>query len=64
MTRSGGGGYKIRSSNHKLIGTKKEDLQAILDHYMIQAENPLNILKQDDSKEFLRTSTSKDKYKV
>ncbi|CAH7690120.1 hypothetical protein PPACK8108_LOCUS25366 [Phakopsora pachyrhizi] len=58
-------GYKIKGSrDNKIISTKKETLQAILDHFMIQADNPLNVLNQDAAKKFLNASTSKEKYEL
>ncbi|KAG0150161.1 hypothetical protein CROQUDRAFT_104465 [Cronartium quercuum f. sp. fusiforme G11] len=63
ITVDGGGQYKLRSGrDKKIISAKKEELQAILDHFMIQVDNPLNVLNQNDSKTFLSASSSKDKY--
>ncbi|EGG00381.1 uncharacterized protein MELLADRAFT_93316 [Melampsora larici-populina 98AG31] len=63
ITKEGGGGYKIKSGrDNKVISTQRAELQNILDHFMIQADNPLNVLSQDAAKLFLSASTSKDKY--
>lgn len=63
ITKEGGGGYKIKSGrDNKVISTHRSELQNILDHFMIQADNPLNVLSQDAAKLFLSASTSKDKY--
>ncbi|EGG00382.1 uncharacterized protein MELLADRAFT_118060 [Melampsora larici-populina 98AG31] len=63
ITKDGGGGYKIKSGrDNKVISTHRSELQDILDHFMIQADNPLNVLSQNAAKDFLTKSTSKDKY--
>lgn len=64
INKDGGGGFKLKSARDKIVSAKKEELQAILDHFMIQADNPLNILSQDDAKIFLSASSSKEKYGV
>jgi chromosome segregation ATPase len=64
LLKDGGGGYKLKSKDGKTVSTKKDDLQAMLDHFMIQADNPLNVLSQDAARTFLSTSSPKDKYGV
>lgn len=36
-----GGGYKIKNAEGKTIDTKKATLDAILDHFNIQVDNPM-----------------------
>jgi structural maintenance of chromosomes protein 6 len=56
--------FKIKNVNGRtVVSTSKSDLDEILDHYCLQIENPLNILSQDKSREFMAGSTSSQKYK-
>ncbi|KAL8290054.1 hypothetical protein RQP46_002993 [Phenoliferia psychrophenolica] len=57
-----GGSYKIKNAEGKTIDTKKATLDAILDHFNIQVDNPMTVLTQDQSRQFLANSTPKDKY--
>jgi len=63
ISKDGASGFKIKSGrDHKIVSNKRDGLQAILDHFMIQADNPLNVLNQDAAKKFLNASSSKQKY--
>nr|XP_056712877.1 structural maintenance of chromosomes protein 6 [Euleptes europaea] len=55
--------YKLKSSTGALISSKKEDLTAILDHFNIQVDNPVSVLTQEMSKQFLQSKNEGDKYK-
>ncbi|CAG8497689.1 11743_t:CDS:10 [Ambispora leptoticha] len=63
ITREGTNGYRIKNSEEKLISTKREELTAILDHMMIQVDNPMNVLSQDSARQFLHSSSPEEKYK-
>ncbi|CAB4401289.1 uncharacterized protein OCT59_004009 [Rhizophagus irregularis] len=63
ITRDGSNGYKLKTQDGKTVSTKREDLNAILDHMAIQVDNPLNVLSQDTARQFLHTSSPEDKYK-
>ncbi|WAQ83634.1 hypothetical protein PtA15_4A82 [Puccinia triticina] len=63
LSADGSSGLKIKSGrDHRVISNRRDALQAILDHFMIQADNPLNVLSQDAAKKFLNSSSSKQKY--
>lgn len=47
-----------------VVSTKKEELLAVLDHCSIQIDNPVSILSQDTSRNFLQKATPSDKYKL
>ncbi|OLY84311.1 Structural maintenance of chromosomes protein 6 [Smittium mucronatum] len=49
--------YRLKNgiTNH-VVSIKKSELTAITDHMAIQVENPVNILSQDSSREFLSSS--------
>lgn len=48
----------------RIISTKKEDLTKMLDQFSIQVENPLVILNQDTSRNFLNSKSPQDRYRV
>ncbi|NXR77229.1 SMC6 protein, partial [Pycnonotus jocosus] len=54
---------KLRSKTGTVISSKKEELIGILDHFNIQVDNPVSILTQEMSKQFLQTKNEGDKYK-
>lgn len=63
LSKDGTSAFKIKSGrDNRTVSTKRSELQAILDHFMIQADNPLSILNQDAAKKFLNASSSKQKY--
>ena len=48
----------------KVIATTASELHAMLEQFNIQINNPVAILMQETSKQFLSTAKPKDKYKV
>ncbi|NWZ82120.1 SMC6 protein, partial [Poecile atricapillus] len=54
---------KLRSKSGCIISSKKEELIGILDHFNIQVDNPVSVLTQEMSKQFLQTKNEGDKYK-
>ena len=48
----------------RVVCTKRDTLNQILEHMMIQVENPLAILTQDTARMFLSSSSPQDKYGV
>jgi chromosome segregation ATPase len=63
FSKDGGSQYKLKSRDDKIISNKKEELEAIADHYGLQVDNPMTILSQDQAKQFLNTSTNAEKYR-
>lgn len=63
FSRSGSSGFKLKSSNGRLISTRKFDLDEICDYYALQIDNPMNVLTQDMARQFLNSSNPSDKYK-
>ncbi|XP_027496737.1 structural maintenance of chromosomes protein 6 [Corapipo altera] len=63
INQEGSRSYKLKSKSGTLISSKKEELVKILDHYNIQVDNPVTILTQEMSKQFLQTKSESDKYK-
>ncbi|CED84316.1 DNA repair protein RAD18 (SMC family protein) [Phaffia rhodozyma] len=55
--------YKLKSSlTGKIVSSKREELDKILDHMNIQVDNPINVLSQDAARAFLAKSNASDKY--
>ncbi|TSO25151.1 Structural maintenance of chromosomes protein 6 [Bagarius yarrelli] len=63
ITGDGGRTCKIKNKSGSIVSTKKEELTAILDHFNIQVDNPVSILNQEMSKQFLHSKSESDKYK-
>ncbi|NWI90720.1 SMC6 protein, partial [Pitta sordida] len=61
--QDGSRSYKLKSKSGTLVSSKKEELVRILDHFNIQVDNPVSILTQEMSKQFLQTKSGNDKYK-
>ncbi|KAK6188575.1 hypothetical protein SNE40_004723 [Patella caerulea] len=59
----GGSRYELRSKEGKLVSDKREELAHILDQFNIQVDNPVAILNQDTSRNFLNSKSPQDKYK-
>ena len=57
-----GNSLKIKSESGKTISTTRQELTAICDHFMIQVDNPMNVLSQDSARQFLSASHAKEKY--
>ncbi|XP_044539318.1 structural maintenance of chromosomes protein 6-like, partial [Gracilinanus agilis] len=55
--------YKLKGQTGNLVSSKKEELTAILDHFNIQVDNPVSVLTQEMSKQFLQSKNEGDKYK-
>ncbi|NXY12956.1 SMC6 protein, partial [Atrichornis clamosus] len=64
INQDGSRSYKLKSKSGTLISSKKEELIGILDHFNIQVvDNPVSVLTQEMSKQFLQTKNEGDKYK-
>lgn len=64
FNRNNSSGFKIKNANGKIISTKKADLEDILDVFALQLDNPMNVLTQDMARQFLNSSTPREKYKL
>ncbi|KAK4057950.1 Structural maintenance of chromosomes protein 6 [Microbotryomycetes sp. JL221] len=62
LSTTGASHYKIMDSKMNVVDGKKQTLEAILDHFGIQIDNPMTVLTQDQSRQFLASSSTKDKY--
>lgn len=64
FSRTGGSAYKIKSEKGRIISTRRADLEDICDHMMLQIDNPMNVLSQDQARQFLSSSSPAEKYKL
>lgn len=62
LQRQGGNSYSLKTSNGKTVSHKKSDLDEMLYKFSITVDNPLAFLSQDKAREFLTSSSDKDKY--
>jgi chromosome segregation ATPase len=46
FTQAGNASYKIKNKLGRTVSTTRDELSAILDHYLIDVDNPMNILTQ------------------
>ncbi|KAK5105133.1 Structural maintenance of chromosomes protein 6 [Lithohypha guttulata] len=63
FSANGTSGYVIRSASGRKVSDKRLDLDPILDHCGLQVDNPLNVLSQDNARQFLGSAKPADKYK-
>ncbi|KAL4973253.1 hypothetical protein BDW66DRAFT_142642 [Aspergillus desertorum] len=63
FSRNGASSFKIKADNGRVFSTKRTELDAIIDHFTLQFENPMNVLSQDMARQFLSSSSATEKYK-
>lgn len=63
FSRAGSTSFKIKNADGRVVTTKRSELEDMLDFLGLQLDNPLNVLSQDLARQFLSSSTPKDKYK-
>ncbi|KAJ3240621.1 Structural maintenance of chromosomes protein 6 [Chytriomyces hyalinus] len=57
----GSGSYIVQDSCGKVVATKRDEIDAICDHFNINVTNPLSVLTQDRARSFLTNSSPEDK---
>ncbi|KAK3989657.1 hypothetical protein QBC44DRAFT_358960 [Cladorrhinum sp. PSN332] len=63
FSRSGSSGFKINSATGRPVSNKKQEVDEIVEYFALQVDNPLNVLSQDNARQFLNASTKTQKYK-
>lgn len=63
FSRSGSSGFKLKNERGKTISTKKADIDEITEYWGLQVDNPLNVLSQDNARQFLNSASPALKYK-
>lgn len=67
LAKEGASGWKVKSSMPGVknpVATNRAAVIDMMDHFDIQADNPMTILTQDMSRAFLSTSDAHKKYEV
>lgn len=59
----GGGSWKMKAANGKVVATTKSELESFCDFANIQPDNPIHILTQDTARQFLGSSDPAEVYK-
>lgn len=62
FSKAGSSGFKLKSSTGNTISTKRDDVQDVVEYYCLQVDNPLNVLSQDNARQFLNSATPAQKY--
>lgn len=60
----GSSSFKLKSEKGAIINTKREELEEICDFMSLQVDNPMNILSQDNARQFLSNSSDSEKYRL
>ncbi|TQN69120.1 Structural maintenance of chromosomes protein 6, partial [Colletotrichum shisoi] len=63
FSRAGASGFKLKSVTGRIVSTKKADVDEISEYWALQVDNPLNVLSQDNARQFLNSSSPSMKYK-
>lgn len=63
FSRVGASGFKVKSATGQIISTKKQEVDEISEYYCLQVDNPLNVLSQDNARQFLNAASATQKYK-
>ncbi|KAJ6634725.1 Structural maintenance of chromosomes protein 6 [Pseudolycoriella hygida] len=63
FTVDGSSSYRIKKSTGQVVSTSRKDLMKILLFLNIQVDNPVCVLTQDASREFLKESDPKKRFK-
>ncbi|KAJ1325605.1 structural maintenance of chromosomes protein 6 [Microdochium nivale] len=63
FTKSGTSGFKLKSESGRIVSTKKSEVDDVVEYYCLQVDNPLNVLSQDNARQFLNAATPAQKYK-
>lgn len=63
FSKNGQSGFKLKSEFGRTISTKKADIDEITEYWGLQVDNPLNVLSQDNARQFLNAATAAQKYK-
>ncbi|KAK6850833.1 hypothetical protein PG987_000467 [Apiospora arundinis] len=63
FNRAGSSGFKLKSATGRVVTTKKADVDDVVEYYCLQVDNPLNVLSQDNARQFLNSASPSTKYK-
>lgn len=65
ISATGGSQYKFRAERDgKILATKREELNQMMEHFNIVVDSPLTVLTQDAARTFLQSAQPQALYKV
>jgi len=63
FSKTGSSGFKVKTETGQIISSKRQEIEDIVEYFALQVDNPLNVLSQDNARQFLNASTKAQKYK-
>ncbi|KAL2130186.1 hypothetical protein VTI74DRAFT_6798 [Chaetomium olivicolor] len=63
FSKAGTSGFKVKTALGQTYSVKKQEVDELVEYYALQVDNPLNILSQDNARQFLNSSSKAQKYK-
>ncbi|KKA29293.1 hypothetical protein TD95_002504 [Thielaviopsis punctulata] len=64
FNKTGTSGFKLKSgSSGRIISSKRQAIDEIVEYFCLQVDNPLNVLSQDNARQFLNSASPALKYK-
>ncbi|KAK4124198.1 P-loop containing nucleoside triphosphate hydrolase protein [Parathielavia appendiculata] len=63
FSKTGSSGFRVKTALGQVHSVKKQEVDDLVEYYALQVDNPLNILSQDNARQFLNSSTKTQKYK-
>lgn len=63
FSKTGSSGFKVKTALGQTHSVKKQEVDELVEYFSLQVDNPLNILSQDNARQFLNSSTKVQKYK-
>ena len=63
INSSGAAPFKIKNQFGKEMGSSRDALTRVTDHFNIDVDNPIVVMSQDSSRQFLHSGKDSDKYK-
>ncbi|KAK4099924.1 P-loop containing nucleoside triphosphate hydrolase protein [Parathielavia hyrcaniae] len=63
FSKTGSSGFRVKTALGQVYSIKKQEVDDLVEYYALQVDNPLNILSQDNARQFLNSSTKTQKYK-
>jgi chromosome segregation ATPase len=63
FSKTGSSGFKVKTALGQTHSVKKQEVDELVEYYALQVDNPLNVLSQDNARQFLNASTKIQKYK-
>ncbi|KAI9743277.1 MAG: Structural maintenance of chromosomes protein 6 [Claussenomyces sp. TS43310] len=63
FSRSGTSGFKLKNEGGRMVSTKKADVEEVIEYFQMQVDNPMNVMSQDNARQFIHSTNPCVKYK-